>query len=501
MWRLVFILFLLPAVSWGAGSTWKSNSSPGYAQPSPGRVNLNPLPPGPLADLLQGRTYNPDVTEGSVLLRDLLKKTPGPKGASDLGIVLERKATGKALATAMARGLPIVGTALAVADVLDAAGCKISTTTVIECTDPAAKEIPPNSTIVYVVRDIGWSPVPAEGLTPQLNRIKKRWEFGKYKCTLRPYTLLPGNNPSDVTIVTFDCAEEPGSDPQCAGGPNGTHCAPASPSLGVSPTGPFTAACLPPNVDIDGQCTRTSNPTPDEFGERASNDPEARPKLPGLAPPLDAGGIDYDTEGPPKVTGPSVFPGGREETKQNPDGSTTTRDRDYPAEYPGPNDDPWYEWDQRDTSKTWPPGVTPDPYVPGGGTTPPPGGSSSSTTTKVEVKTCGLPGTPPCKIDESGTPSWDKGAPETLVPGVFAGLMACIASPLSCLPTLPSINWAFSLPTSCSVIPLPAFAPFVTQVDVCQFQSVIHDLMSLLWVAAGLFGAVTMVYRDSTGGA
>lgn len=499
MWRLVFFLFLLPAVSFAG--TWKSNSTPGYNVQTGPRVVVNPLPPGPLADLLSGRTYNPDVTEGSVLLRDLLRKTPTGKGIADVGILLERKATGKALATAMARGLPVVGGALIVADVLDAAGCKISTTTIIECTDPTPRTMPPSGTELYVVRDIGWSPVTADMLPAQLEKIKKRWEFGKYKCTRQPYQLPPpGSNSGAVSIVTFHCAEEPGAEPQC-GGQN--HCAPATPAVGVSPVDPFTLYCAPPNEDVNGVCTAKTTPSPDQFGDRASNDPEARPKLPGLGPTLDAGGIEYDTEDP-KLSGPSYVPGGRVEQRTEPDGSTITKDRDYPMEYSGPADSPaWYEWDQRETTRTWPPGTTPTPYdptIPATAQPTPPGGSSSSGTTTVEVKTCGLPNTPACKIDESGTPGADIRNPTGDADSVFAAWKACILAPSSCLPALPNLNWAFTLPSTCNAIALPAFASVgVPEVNLCPFQSVFHDLMSMLWVAAGLFGAIRLVTADSVG--
>ena len=56
------------------------------------------------------------------------------------------------------------------------------------------------------------------------------------------------------------------------------------------------------------------------------------------------------------------------------------------------------------------------------------------------------------------------------------------------------------MPTACGVIPVPAFAPFLSEVDICQFQPVFHDLMSVVWVLGGLFGAISMFWRKTFAG-
>jgi hypothetical protein len=61
----------------------------------------------------------------------------------------------------------------------------------------------------------------------------------------------------------------------------------------------------------------------------------------------------------------------------------------------------------------------------------------------------------------------------------------------------PDINWAFELPTACGVIPTPAFAPAMESVDVCQFQPIFHDVMSVVWVLGGLFGAISLFMRNA----
>ena len=107
--------------------------------------------------------------------------------------------------------------------------------------------------------------------------------------------------------------------------------------------------------------------------------------------------------------------------------------------------------------------------------------------------TCGLPGTPACKLDETGTATtagttYDatktaidtaKTASETAITGA-----ASIAAP--------SWSFAFQLPTGC--------APYVTGIkgvvlNVCQYQPTIHGLLSAIWAAATAFAMIGMVGR------
>lgn len=105
---------------------------------------------------------------------------------------------------------------------------------------------------------------------------------------------------------------------------------------------------------------------------------------------------------------------------------------------------------------------------------------------------CGLPGSPACKLDETGTPdgknAFDpaktdidnaKTSAETNI-----GNAAKIAAP--------SWSFSFQLPTGC--------APYVTGIkgvvlNVCQYQSTIHGLLSAIWAAATIFAMIGMVGR------
>jgi len=111
---------------------------------------------------------------------------------------------------------------------------------------------------------------------------------------------------------------------------------------------------------------------------------------------------------------------------------------------------------------------------------------------------CGVAGKPPCdvKVDESGVPDpdtiridqadnalqdWDN----------FQGNIADV------LPKMPTIAWDFALPTGCDVISLPAFEPYLPSLDVCQFQPMFHQIMGVVWMLGGLFGAISLFMRSS----
>lgn len=184
----------------------------------------------------------------------------------------------------------------------------------------------------------------------------------------------------------------------------------------------------------------------------------------------------------PLVTGPATSTG-TTTTTENPDGSTTTTTTTHNHTYTGPT--------INTTTQTISSTCT--------------GGSCNTTTTtetpKVEEQPftmpCGVPGTPACavSVDETGMPTADDLATdgpkdaeedyESWIQGIAA------ANPF------PDINWAFELPTACGVIPTPAFAPFMESIDVCQWQPMFHELMTVVWMLGGLFGAISLFMRNS----
>lgn len=124
-------------------------------------------------------------------------------------------------------------------------------------------------------------------------------------------------------------------------------------------------------------------------------------------------------------------------------------------------------------------------------------GDTTTETEQKEITVCGLPGTPACKIDETGTPEAKEDTAEADAKKALKPLDDLIANPQSALPTLPTINWAFTLPSGCAPIALPAFEPWLQEIDVCAFQPMFHDIMTFVWVLGGIFGAIGTFWRNT----
>ena len=114
-----------------------------------------------------------------------------------------------------------------------------------------------------------------------------------------------------------------------------------------------------------------------------------------------------------------------------------------------------------------------------------------------EIETCGLPGKPACKIDETGTPDPVEDKTKADTDALIKPLDDFLKDPKAALPELPTINWAFTLPSGCSPIALPAFDPWLQEIDVCQFQPMFHDIMGFVWVMGGIFGAIGIFWRNT----
>lgn len=113
---------------------------------------------------------------------------------------------------------------------------------------------------------------------------------------------------------------------------------------------------------------------------------------------------------------------------------------------------------------------------------------------------CGAPPLPACnvKLDETGVPAEGTASGRftqgnTDVDAVRTDAQGAINDARD--GDLPGWTWTFSLPSACSPYPLEAFG---FDIDVCQFQPIIHDLMSMLWLAAGVFGLVSL-FRNTVG--
>lgn len=216
-----------------------------------------------------------------------------------------------------------------------------------------------------------------------------------------------------------------------------------------------------------------------------------------------------DAEAVPFSEGPATVPlPSRVTTRTEPDGTTVveTVAPVYEITYK-PTEVSWRLKETKTTVRTTPggqpqtttevsssPGTDPVPLPPAVVSPDP---AASAAPIEVTVETCGLPGKPPCKIDESGTP--DGSAVQVpAVEDITSPILACVSNPAACLPALPSLNWSFAMPTACGVIPLPAFQSWgLGSIDICQFQATFHDLMSMVWVIGGLFGAIGLFWRKT----
>lgn len=114
-----------------------------------------------------------------------------------------------------------------------------------------------------------------------------------------------------------------------------------------------------------------------------------------------------------------------------------------------------------------------------------------------DIETCGLPNTPACKINEEGTPEAQQDTHKKDVDDALVDLKRLSENPATFWPTFPEIRWDFALPTGCAAIAIPAFAPYLQVIDVCQFQPIFHDIMSAVWVLGGLFGAISIFWRST----
>lgn len=124
---------------------------------------------------------------------------------------------------------------------------------------------------------------------------------------------------------------------------------------------------------------------------------------------------------------------------------------------------------------------------------------SAPTLPAPEVETCGLPGKPQCnvKIDESGTDVAPDLQTQIKVDAGLQPITDFLANPSAALPTFPTLNFGFVLPSGCTAVTIPAFSPWLDAIDVCQFQPMFHEIMSLVWVIGGIFGAMGMFFRNT----
>lgn len=106
---------------------------------------------------------------------------------------------------------------------------------------------------------------------------------------------------------------------------------------------------------------------------------------------------------------------------------------------------------------------------------------------------CGIPGKPPCavKLDETGTPTGSgafDGVSSDGIGDALEGVKGSIQGVIDRDDT-PNWTWTFQLPSGCTPLQLSGYN---LSIDVCQWQGIIHDIMSMLWVAATFWFLISM---------
>lgn len=263
-----------------------------------------------------------------------------------------------------------------------------------------------------------------------------------------------------------------------------------------------------------GQCvsnTPTLIPATDPqiekyVADKASSDPAYGPGLMGAARTDQAGNpgiVPPSVMAPPDLpmnisTGTWTSPNTTTSTKNNPDGSTTTTTANVTVigKTTGTtlgDSNTTFDQTMQITSKTTNPDgsttTTTTTTVAPGTSTAAPGGAPDNS-----PRECGSPGKPACKIDETGTPSDAvtplKAGNDTLTQSQTDAVAKVNDAATA---TNKDTGWKFSfaLPSGCTTIPM--YLDVV--VDVCKYRPVIHDLMSLAWLAATVFAIIGMVGR------
>lgn len=133
-------------------------------------------------------------------------------------------------------------------------------------------------------------------------------------------------------------------------------------------------------------------------------------------------------------------------------------------------------------------------------TTKPDGTTETETGEKPKaLDPCGLPTTPPCAIDEKDTPKTDSltnatKAVEDATKARQDGLTTVTS------PTGKNTSWAWNLALPATCVPLNvdmrvgSIGRLVT-INPCNWMSVIHDLVSMLWAGGTVFAVFGMVGR------
>lgn len=116
----------------------------------------------------------------------------------------------------------------------------------------------------------------------------------------------------------------------------------------------------------------------------------------------------------------------------------------------------------------------------------------------TEQQACGAPGQPKCdvKVDESGTAK-DAGTSFDGAKGELDTNKQSAQDAISGAHSITAPTWSFSfqLPTGCTAYQVGTFKGTEFTFNPCQYQGMIHDLLSMVWAAVTAFCIIGMVGR------
>jgi hypothetical protein len=113
-----------------------------------------------------------------------------------------------------------------------------------------------------------------------------------------------------------------------------------------------------------------------------------------------------------------------------------------------------------------------------------------------EQANCGAPGQPKCRIDETGTPNGSD-VKNKLTDDVNKAADQQKAE-IEKAAKLKADGWtfSFSLPSGCTALTLAGYqipGQGALSIDVCKWQPMIHDVMTMLWLIFTVWGCINMV--------
>lgn len=304
------------------------------------------------------------------------------------------------------------------------------------------------------------------------------------------FRLVQGVISASNNQYYFDCVNASGSG---VGGSNGTE----STTAGVGPERVATDAEVRQSiVDKENADHDYGRRVMEAMRADAAQNPQLFP--PGTLAPADT---PIAVTAPP-VTGPSTTSSTSQQ--QNPDGTTSTVKKDVqttvtPSTTGTTIGDSNTTYNITNVTTTTVTNNQTGAVTTSTDVSNKPGAQTSTPgTADTGPKECGSPGHPACKIDETGVPTTiDLAAPKSELQKTLDDAKTAVTDASS--PAGKDTGWKFSfnLPTSCSTFTL--FLGVV--VDFCSFKPMVHDLMSMVWVAAAVFCMIGMVGRTVRGSA